>query len=476
MISRIETRDGAILWAGVAALISLPVLMLSADAYGSYLAAGSLLLIGLIGLLATLHHPTWGLTLLLIACLTSPFEVGPVPAAAVLVAFLTLGFSLKVFLFHQRLEVSRPVVPLIAFVFVASLSFVSGQFPWFPTAPASLNAQLGGLAIFWLSAFTFLLTAYQIRNPASLRKMTWLFLIVGGCILLAYLLPGGHTIINLMGGSMGSLFWIWYISLALGQAVFNPYLQRWSRCLLIGMALFALAFRVFAVTSSVSGWLPCIFAVLVLLVIGRPKLALTASLLVGLVVIFHLEAIVETVWMKEQYSLTTRWEALKTLLNVIKSNPILGLGPANYYFYTELFPLSGWYVKFNSHNNYLDILAQTGIAGVACFFWFALEVGRTGWKLLTRLAPGFELAFTYGALAGLAGTLASGVLGDWIIPFVYNVGLSGLNVSLLGWFFLGGLVAIDQMRNLGRVQSAQVTPVRLEPGHRFARAGHSSVR
>jgi len=48
---------------------------------------------------------------------------------------------------------------------------------------------------------------------------------------------------------------------------------------------------------------------------------------------------------------------------------LLGVGPANYYHYTLINPIIGWYVKFNSHNNYLDLLAQTGILGLACFLW-----------------------------------------------------------------------------------------------------------
>lgn len=52
-----------------------------------------------------------------------------------------------------------------------------------------------------------------------------------------------------------------------------------------------------------------------------------------------------------------------------------------------------------------------------------------------------------GCLGGLAGTLWAGVHGDWFIPFVYNIGLTGFRASMLGWFFLGGLVAIEQMVN-----------------------------
>jgi len=58
---------------------------------------------------------------------------------------------------------------------------------------------------------------------------------------------------------------------------------------------------------------------------------------------------------------------------------------------------------------------------------------------------GFARAYVYGALGGLAGTLVAGMLADWLIPFVYNVGLAGFRTSVLAWLFLGGLVAMEQV-------------------------------
>jgi hypothetical protein len=50
----------------------------------------------------------------------------------------------------------------------------------------------------------------------------------------------------------------------------------------------------------------------------------------------------------------------------------------------------------------------------------------------------------YGALGGLVATLVAGMLGDWIIPFFYNITLGGFRASILGWLFLGGLVFLEQ--------------------------------
>jgi O-antigen ligase len=57
------------------------------------------------------------------------------------------------------------------------------------------------------------------------------------------------------------------------------------------------------------------------------------------------------------YSYMTRVAAAQIMFKIIKISPIIGLGPANYYWYTPLFPILGYAVQFNSHNNYLDLLA-----------------------------------------------------------------------------------------------------------------------
>jgi hypothetical protein len=48
-------------------------------------------------------------------------------------------------------------------------------------------------------------------------------------------------------------------------------------------------------------------------------------------------------------------------------------------------------------------------------------------------------------MGGLAGTIVLGMLGDWVLPFVYNIGLGGFRSSILAWLFLGSLVSLEQM-------------------------------
>jgi O-antigen ligase len=125
-------------------------------------------------------------------------------------------------------------------------------------------------------------------------------------------------------------------------------------------------------------------------------------------------------------------------------NPILGLGPANYHFYTPLFSIMGYYIEFNSHNNYVDVVAQAGLLGLAFFLWFFGEIGWLGWKLRKVVPQGFEYAFVIGCLGGLGGSLVAGMLGDWVIPFIYNIGLRGMRASILAFIFFAGLVVLEK--------------------------------
>jgi O-antigen ligase len=295
-----------------------------------------------------------------------------------------------------------------------------------------------------------------------LQALTWLFLALGGLHVAARLVPrlGIFTARLFQPGATGSLFWTWLIALAFSQAIFNRRLQMRWRLTLGGLVSAAFYICLLQTRAWASGWLPSLVAVVVILWAGAPRLGLLATLAGGAAAALNVQKVIGLVMAGDQeYSLMTRWEAARILAEIVKVNPVLGLGPANYYHYTPLFPILGWYVNFNSHNQYVDIVAQTGLLGLACFLWFAWELSRLGWRLRARVPAGFAQAYVYGALGGLAGTLAAGMLADWVLPFVYNVGLTGFRASVLGWLFLGGLVSLEQIARLDRSEVSKKTNV-----------------
>lgn len=410
------------------------------------------LILGSWAIAAFVRWPPLGLAALVVSTLIVPLSIGTGTQTGLNVTALLLFLLIGLWLLsmmgqrNQRLLPSRPILPLLAFVSVATLSLAVGNEPLIAFAKtAPLQAQIGGLGIFILSAGAFLLAGHQLHGR-WLQVTVWLFLILGAFYLSGRLVPSLSRFVSsvFQRGADGSLFWVWVVTLSFSQALFNTKLRLPWRLALAGLGVGTLAVGILQGKDWTSGWLPALVALIVTLLVGKPRFALVVLLGAGVLAVSRLSTI-DSFMMggDNEYSMMTRLEAWRILLEIIKSSPLVGVGPANYYWYTPIFSILGYHVNFNSHNNYIDILAQTGLLGMACFLWFAWELYRLGWKLRTKLAAGFEQAYVRGALGGLAGTLLAGMLGDWVLPFVYNVGYIGFRASVLGWIFLGGLMAIE---------------------------------
>ncbi len=406
--------------------------------------------------------PAVGLIAIIIAGLLVPlsFATGsgtPIGINLVLLAVLVVIWILKsIAISRERLlPVSRTVLPLIAFCVVALLSFGIGQLPWFAFADgAPLRAQLGGLATFLASAAAFLLAATQIRTIKWLQRITWVFVGIGALVVLARLW-GIEAIGRLTsGGSTGSLFWTWLVAMSFAQAVANRKLKKVLRISLLALVASVFYLNMLGHTRWSSGWIPPLVAAVVVLWLALPKAGLLASL-AGVVGFVALPGRINSFVMvgDNPYSLSTRLEAWRIVGEIVRVNPLLGLGPANYYWYAPLFPILGYSVRISSHNNCVDIVAQNGYSALLCLLWFVVAVARVALDLLSKLPAGFARVYVVGALAGLVGTLVAGMLGDWFIPFVYNVTLEGMRSSLLGWLFLGGVVALEQISKRMQLES-----------------------
>ena len=145
------------------------------------------------------------------------------------------------------------------------------------------------------------------------------------------------------------------------------------------------------------------------------------------------------------YSWGTRVDAWLVVLDISRASPLIGLGFSNYYWYAKIFTIRGYRIRFNSHSQFVDIIAQTGVLGLICFLWILFEIGRLGWKLMTRLPDGFPKGYAYGIFAGVLGSLMAAFLVDWLLPFAYNIGLDGVRASVLPWIFFGGLISLEQI-------------------------------
>ncbi len=297
----------------------------------------------------------------------------------------------------------------------------------------------------------------NVRLEKQLKWISWLFIALGGAYLVVAAIPPLHPAQDFVfpRGSTGSLFWIWLVALAFGQGAFNRDLASFWRIVLIAIAGSALVYGLTVTFHWASGWLPPLIAIVAVIWAARPRLALPLSaILLGLTAVF-LQRALDLILINEEYSVVTRLEAWKIITRMVLSrNPMLGFGPANYRFYTVFYRILGWNVQFNSHNQYIDLLAQTGVLGTLAFLWLLAAVGLLLWRL--RNHPNlsrFSRAYAYSAFGGLVGMVAAGGIADWILPYIYNITLSGVRSAAMGWIFLGGAASLFHIANRSREQA-----------------------
>ncbi|MCB8978369.1 MAG: O-antigen ligase family protein [Ardenticatenaceae bacterium] len=436
------------IWTMLRPVLVVGVLLLSAAiAYiGSYkeLVLVIALLASLPMLLVAIRYPSLGLIAILVSGMaipiTGPSGVNPTMGLVALFTGLWI-FGMVVQDREVKLTDSRTTRPLIIMVVGACLSFIIGQLRWFdPVLPAPIGAQLGALSMFILAAFAFFLGANQIKDLRWLRWMVWAFV---GCAafflvtrMLPFSLPGFFK-----GGEYRGIMVVWFGSLAFSMALYNKDLSWPWRLAFAALTLLIVYYTFILKYREKSGWMPLLLSFAVIWAV-RSKRAALVVILLGLIPAIGL---VSDALASDDYSVSTRMDALVIMLQIAKTNPLFGLGPANYRWYTALFAIRGFDVAFNSHNNYADILAQNGLVGVFSFLWIFIEVGWLAFKLRYRVVEGFARAYIFAALGATAGTVVAAAMADWVIPFFYNLGMQGFRSSAVGWLLSGAVVSVGHL-------------------------------
>lgn len=425
------------------------------------------------GAVALIRWPALGLLVLVAASLSFTSEI---VYSIGLTTIITLGLAGLWFfdMFVRRREISispfPSLLPFLLLIVVGLFSLGMAQLPWYPVSPAPLDAQVGGVLIFIVAFIGFLMAAHHLTSIVWLKWFTFLFLGIGGTYLALRFIPGTNRI-RAMTMSPNvithSMFWCWLAALSFSQALFNKELAPQWRGLLFAITGAVLYITLFETRAWVSGWFPVLVAIVVVVWVAKPRAAVVLTVVGAVLIMTQMSTIMENLIYvgDNEYSEMTRLEAWRIVFQITSVNPLLGVGPANYSFYTPLFPILGWFVQFNSHNNYVDIIAQTGILGMACLLWLYIEIGRVAWRvyrLVKEEQDGFLQAYVYGTLGGFVATVSAGMLGDWVLPYVYNITIRGMRASILPWLFLGGLVAVEQL--LLRRRAQQVPREDIENG------------
>lgn len=352
-----------------------------------------------------------------------------------------------------RLKPSITNVPLLALLLTMAVSYLwSNAFrdPLVVVWSTWPVVQLGGLAVMVLLPGAFLLTANVISEVRWLKLLCWLMMSIGGLVLVAYVVGIDLDFVN-----TGGLFSLWFVSLTYAQCLFNKKLPIWLRLALLGAA--GLWVYIYFVTrvSWLSGWLPTFAAMATISLFKSKRLFLVLALLAVLYMGLNWAYYADTVLAEEsEESGVTRLAAWKINWEVTGKHILFGTGPAGYAaYYMSYFPNEG----MATHNNYLDVLSQTGVVGLFFCLWFFGALGWSAYRLRRRLkgAGDFAEGLANATLAGWLGCVVAMGLGDWMFPFVYTQTIAGFDYAVYSWVMLGGIVALNSIHGYRWGRSGQ---------------------
>jgi hypothetical protein len=454
---RLAVRAG-----GVAGVIGALILLgwLAPRIPTSYLLLATVLVLAVILVLPRLGRLEVGVLAILLAAGFVRFKL-PTGTHTEIVASLASATAVVALWLVKMLAEDRNIylkpaltnIPLLGFMFTCVVAYVWGNafrdvlvMTWgtFPFV------QLAALLVMIMLPAVFLLVSNSIEDVKWLERMSWILIFIGALtvIFLVFPIPVGKSFVLRLVGASGvgiGLLSLWVVSVAYGLALFNRRMALWMRLLLLGLVALWMYYGTGRLMGWMSIWLPPLCAIFVISFMRSKRLFLALVLVALVYAGANFDRLYQRIYVQSvEEGDFQRWELWQTNLELVSNHPLFGTGPAGYaVYYMTYHPENAR----STHNNYFDVIAQTGIVGFALFLWFFGALGIMGYKLCVKLRGqrSFKEAFACGRLGGYVGALVAMMLGDWLLPFVYNVGLEGFDHAVYAWLFLGGLAALHHI-------------------------------
>jgi O-antigen ligase len=395
------------------------------------------------------HMENGILAIMITACMLNFFTL-PTGTQSRIVISLLLSMALvgywviRLFQDRQTQLKSTPVNrPLLLFVMISLISYGWSTIlrdPIVTIWPSFPMVQLAALAVNILLPLLVLFTANTIKETVWLKRMTWILIVMGAIVVVGNIFSL-HLDRLYHNGSSG-LFATWVGTMAYGMFLFNQKLSRWIRILLVVLLAGWIRWTFVRDIVWLSGWLP-LFVSLIALTFFLSKKLFVVLLFAG-VIFFSLNfnKYYQSIYVSNMNEGSgQRLELWQNNWELVIRHPLFGVGPAGYApYYLTYHPLDAR----STHNNYFDVLSQTGFIGFGIFLWMMgslLLIGNRTRQILKGRRD-FEEAFANSVLAGNMAVLAGMMLGDWVLPFAYNQTITGFDNASFTWIFLGGLVSL----------------------------------
>lgn len=356
------------------------------------------------------------------------------------VGFLALWWFRKAVI-EKNFELARTYanVPVFGFSVTVLVSFVWSiifRDPLLFVPNSFIFVQSASAVIMVASPFMLLLVANLVQTEKQLKAMAWLMISVG---VLGYI---GNYLNGRLPVNTAGLASMWIVGLATSMALFDKTLSRFVRFLLIVLAALWMHWNFVVSLSWVSGWLPCFVAGGVILFFRSKKLLAVGILLLAIYIFTNTSILEQWFGNETVTSGDTRLLAWQMNWRFTSQHLLFGMGPAGYaVYYMTYYPLDA----MATHNNYIDLISETGVVGSAFYLaLFAVLVWR-GWVVYQRVKGRRDFLEALAA-TGLGGTLGCIVImafGDWLLPFAYTQTIAGYSYTVYSWLFMGTILALD---------------------------------
>lgn len=364
---------------------------------------------------------------------------------------------------HVRLRPSPINKPLLAFVTANVIAYVWNQFMRDPILHIWASfpvVQIAALIVIVALPLMALLVANKVRDVKWLKWMT--VIVIGlGALNIASRLFNLPTIQLIHNGSAG-IFGSWVVILAYGMLLFHRDLRGWQRIALLTLIAAYILYYFFQNRLWLSGWVPMFVGLVTLTFFYSRRLFIALCVVMLIVVSDRINELYETIVVAnaEEGGLQ-RLDLWQKNLQHVLNHPVFGMGPAGYAIYNMTYHPED---ARSTHNNYFDVLAQSGIVGFSLFTAMLITFVRAGWQTrqFLRGHRNFDEAFANATFAGCLAAIVAMMLGDWILPFAYNQTISGFDNAIFTWMMLGGGVALYHLASAPHSDSTTVLPVRFD--------------
>jgi hypothetical protein len=449
MVDRIRSHAIGLTQAGVVVLLLgylvgiAALFALKNPLYGVLLTGAPFVLFGLLWIQSHLHLAP---VLILVAAAFIPLSL-PTGTGSRLVISLILTLALMGVWILRMLSVEQHLTlratplngPLISFIAVTLISLVWSILFRDPTVIVSstfILVQGAAAAVMVTLPAVILLMANWVRSLTPLKIMVGL-MIAAGVLGLARMYASLPLPVDTNG-----LFSLWVIVLATSLAFFHRNLSRVYRLLLLFLAGAWVYWGFVLHMDWLAGWLPGMIALGVVSLLRSKRLFLTLVILLVVYSALNSTRLLNDLGLEDQVSGNTRLAAWQMNWQVTSQHLFLGTGPAGYAaYYMSYFPDQA----MATHNNYIDVISQTGLVGMGTYLWIFASLIWMGVRVLRKVRGRRDFVESL-AVAAFAGTIACIVImafGDWLLPFAYTQTIAGFDYAVYNWLFMGSLLVLD---------------------------------